>query len=168
MDAFQHKTQEPDHAVRLSRHSRSLSGLSGSSVTLSLTPLSDDMRPVDSAIQPGRSSAVPLENQSQFATLGVGPSRLPYSRERSHYEQEGENRRLASGLGDASSTKKLSVRRSNAPNACNAVGGVGPIRSKKQKGANTRERIQIALAPDQPPTTQGKQRERVFVACRQW
>lgn len=42
----------------------------------------------------------------------------------------------------------------------------GPSRVKKQRGG--RERAKIRLAPDQPPTTQGKQRERVYVACVQW
>ncbi len=31
-----------------------------------------------------------------------------------------------------------------------------------------REKPRIALAPDQPPTTQGKPRARVYVACIQW
>jgi hypothetical protein len=31
-----------------------------------------------------------------------------------------------------------------------------------------REKPRIDLAPDQPPTTQGKPRERVYVACLQW
>ena len=47
-------------------------------------------------------------------------------------------------------------------------GNIGPSRSKKQRTTKVRERIRIALAPDQPPTTQGKQRERVYVACQQW
>lgn len=43
----------------------------------------------------------------------------------------------------------------------------GPVRSQK-KSSRGRERVRIELAPDQPPTTQGKQRERVYVACLQW
>jgi hypothetical protein len=39
-------------------------------------------------------------------------------------------------------------------------------RTKKQRVG--RERVRIELAPDQPPTTQGKPRERVYVACAQW
>lgn len=39
-------------------------------------------------------------------------------------------------------------------------------RLKKQRVG--RERVRINLAPDQPPTTQGKPRERVYVACVQW
>lgn len=39
-----------------------------------------------------------------------------------------------------------------------------PARSRKTR----REKPRLALAPDQPPTTQGKQRARVFVACVQW
>lgn len=31
-----------------------------------------------------------------------------------------------------------------------------------------REKPRIELAPDQPPTTQGKPRARVYVACQQW
>jgi hypothetical protein len=38
-----------------------------------------------------------------------------------------------------------------------------PPRPKKR-----REKPRIELAPDQPPTTQGKQRARVYVACVQW
>lgn len=38
------------------------------------------------------------------------------------------------------------------------------FRSKKSR----REKPRIALAPDQPPTTQGKPRARVYVACLQW
>jgi len=37
-------------------------------------------------------------------------------------------------------------------------------KSKKSR----REKPRIDLAPDQPPTTQGKPRARVFVACLQW
>ena len=33
---------------------------------------------------------------------------------------------------------------------------------------NRREKPRIELAPDQPPTTQGKPRARVYVACVQW
>jgi hypothetical protein len=40
----------------------------------------------------------------------------------------------------------------------------GPARTRKQR----RERPRIELAPGQPPTTQGRPRERVFVACLQW
>ena len=43
----------------------------------------------------------------------------------------------------------------------------GPVRTQK-KSSRGRERVRIELAPDQPPTTQGKQRERVYVACLQW
>jgi hypothetical protein len=39
-----------------------------------------------------------------------------------------------------------------------------PSRSRKPR----REKPRIDLAPDQPPTTQGKPRERVYVACLQW
>lgn len=35
-----------------------------------------------------------------------------------------------------------------------------------RKTRRTKEKI--ALAPDQPPTTQGKPRARVYVACLQW
>jgi len=31
-----------------------------------------------------------------------------------------------------------------------------------------RDKLRIDLAPDQPPTTQGRRRARVFVACLQW
>lgn len=36
------------------------------------------------------------------------------------------------------------------------------------KKKSRREKPKIALAPDQPPTTQGKPRARVYVACLQW
>lgn len=39
-----------------------------------------------------------------------------------------------------------------------------PPRPKKAR----REKPRIELAPDQPPTTQGKPRARVYVACLQW
>lgn len=39
-----------------------------------------------------------------------------------------------------------------------------PCRTKKTR----REKTRIALAPDQPLTTQGKPRARVYVACLQW
>lgn len=39
-----------------------------------------------------------------------------------------------------------------------------PSRPKKAR----REKPRIELAPDQPPTTQGKPRARVYVACLQW
>ncbi|EJC99066.1 uncharacterized protein FOMMEDRAFT_95074, partial [Fomitiporia mediterranea MF3/22] len=42
-----------------------------------------------------------------------------------------------------------------------------PARLKKQRSSKGRERVRIELAPDQPPTTQGKPRERVYVACQQ-
>lgn len=39
-----------------------------------------------------------------------------------------------------------------------------PAKQKKSR----REKPRIELAPDQPPTTQGKPRARVYVACLQW
>lgn len=48
----------------------------------------------------------------------------------------------------------------------NEAGGIS--RPTKAKTGKPRERVRIELAPDQPPTTQGKQRERVYVACLQW
>ena len=39
-----------------------------------------------------------------------------------------------------------------------------PPRARKAR----REKPRIQLAPDQPPTTQGKPRSRVYVACIQW
>jgi hypothetical protein len=39
-----------------------------------------------------------------------------------------------------------------------------PLRPRKTR----REKPRIQLAPDQPPTTQGKPRARVYVACIQW
>lgn len=41
-----------------------------------------------------------------------------------------------------------------------------PVDPPKKK--TRREKPKIALAPDQPPTTQGKPRARVYVACLQW
>src|SRR5579863_9360587 len=38
--------------------------------------------------------------------------------------------------------------------------------SQSQKARKEKQRIE--LAPDQPPTTQGRPRARVFVACIQW
>lgn len=39
---------------------------------------------------------------------------------------------------------------------------------RKRRLGKAKERVRIELAPDQPPTTQGKERERVFVACLHW
>lgn len=47
----------------------------------------------------------------------------------------------------------------STPKANNALG-----RARRAR----KEKPYIALAPDQPPTTQGKPRTRVFVACLQW
>ena len=41
-------------------------------------------------------------------------------------------------------------------------------RSLTQPTRKRRTKEKIALAPDQPPTTQGKPRSRVYVACLQW
>lgn len=41
------------------------------------------------------------------------------------------------------------------------------VQSPRQRKPR-REKPRIALAPDQPPTTQGKPRARVYVACVQW
>jgi hypothetical protein len=41
-----------------------------------------------------------------------------------------------------------------------------PAQSRPRK--SRREKPRIELAPDQPPTTQGKPRARVYVACLQW
>jgi hypothetical protein len=43
---------------------------------------------------------------------------------------------------------------------------IQPVDLPKKK--SRREKPKIALAPDQPPTTQGKPRARVYVACLQW
>lgn len=51
------------------------------------------------------------------------------------------------------------------PARANKDGVTGPVRTKKRAG---RDRVKIDLAPDQPATTQGKPRERVYVACVQW
>lgn len=40
--------------------------------------------------------------------------------------------------------------------------------SNLSKSKKSRERPRIELAPGQPPTTQGRQRARVYVACLQW
>jgi len=40
--------------------------------------------------------------------------------------------------------------------------------SSSQSQKARREKQRIELAPDQPPTTQGRPRARVFVACVQW
>ncbi|KLO16752.1 hypothetical protein SCHPADRAFT_847678, partial [Schizopora paradoxa] len=53
---------------------------------------------------------------------------------------------------------------SGSPTRNNKDGAAGPVRTKKRSG---RERTKIELAPDQPATTQGKPRERVYVACVQ-
>jgi len=41
----------------------------------------------------------------------------------------------------------------------------GPSRAARK---TRREKPRLALAPDQPMTTQGKPRARVYVACAQW
>lgn len=46
----------------------------------------------------------------------------------------------------------------------NPQGSPDPQRPRKAR----REKPRIELAPDQPPTTQGKPRARVYVACLQW
>jgi len=46
---------------------------------------------------------------------------------------------------------------------------VVPSTSHQRRARKTlKNRPQIDLAPDQPPTTQGRPRARVFVACLQW
>jgi hypothetical protein len=44
----------------------------------------------------------------------------------------------------------------------------GPSVEPQRRGRPRREKPHIELAPDQPPTTQGKARSRVYVACVQW
>lgn len=43
-----------------------------------------------------------------------------------------------------------------------------PPASSTRQRKSRREKPHIELAPDQPPTTQGKPRARVYVACVQW
>jgi hypothetical protein len=43
-----------------------------------------------------------------------------------------------------------------------------PQRPQPRTGKPFKDRQRIDLAPDQPPTTQGRPRARVFVACLQW
>jgi len=50
------------------------------------------------------------------------------------------------------------------PNSQTEVTQMVPPKPRKAR----REKPRIELAPDQPPTTQGKPRARVFVACLQW
>jgi hypothetical protein len=43
-----------------------------------------------------------------------------------------------------------------------------PTQQSSRPRKSRREKPRIELAPDQPPTTQGKPRARVYVACLQW
>ena len=55
---------------------------------------------------------------------------------------------------------------STSPSWPTTEGGTTNVDLPKKK--SRREKPKIALAPDQPPTTQGRPRARVYVACIQW
>ncbi|KAJ3566110.1 hypothetical protein NP233_g7198 [Leucocoprinus birnbaumii] len=59
----------------------------------------------------------------------------------------------------------LSHESGNGTNA--SVSSTQDVASRQSKPKKRRERPRIELAPDQPPTTQGKPRARVYVACLQ-
>ena len=42
------------------------------------------------------------------------------------------------------------------------------VAMRSRFGRSRRDKPRLELAPDQPLTTQGKQRTRVYVACVQW
>ena len=164
-------TKEPESVIRLSRHSRSLSGLSGSSrASLSLTPSSEFMPPP---------SAVGIQSEPPRSLLdpslpSLSASRLPYSKEREQLgapygdKEETGVAREQHGRADVGGVRKQPNSSLPYEESRDDAGSVGPVRSKRMKDKKTRERVRIALAPDQPPTTQGKERERVYVACQQW
>lgn len=75
-----------------------------------------------------------------------------------HRHFEPSSATTASSYGDELSSPYGEDQSPTSPN------GTGEHRSRK----NRRDKPRIKLAPDQPMTSHGKQRSRVYVACVQW
>ena len=84
-------------------------------------------------------------------------------------------------LGDSIGISPISTRDSQSaepsaavPSSSSSAATVGssakPVASERRPsyGKSRREKPRLELAPDQPLTTQGKPRSRVYVACVQW
>lgn len=75
-----------------------------------------------------------------------------------HRHFEPSSATTASSYGDDLSSPQVEDHSPTSPN------GSGEARPRK----NRRDKPRIKLAPDQPMTSHGKQRSRVYVACVQW
>ena len=71
----------------------------------------------------------------------------------------GESTSAVSSLSSASTEPGISKNTATPPES-----SISNLSNSKK----SRERPHIELAPGQPPTTQGRQRARVYVACLQW
>jgi hypothetical protein len=99
-------------------------------------------------------------SQSQF---GKDRAHMPMDYNRDHISYL-EAAATSSSLGLVASTDGRDEP-SNLP-----LPGDSPntIQPPSQPRKSRRDKMRIELSADQPPTTQGRQRERVFVACVQW
>lgn len=105
------------------------------------------------------SQIIPLPNiiTHDLYSSTVDASRLLTSA--SEYTAEPSSAKTASSSGDSPTTET-----EHGPKGGQTAGPQPLNRSRKTR----REKPHIELAPDQPPTTQGRPRARVYVACLQW
>lgn len=73
-----------------------------------------------------------------------------------------------SALSPGESTSTISSFSSTSTESGSSTNAAIPPKVSTSKPKKSREKSRIELAPDQPPTTQGRPRARVYVACLQW
>ncbi|OCB87151.1 hypothetical protein A7U60_g5665 [Sanghuangporus baumii] len=169
------KREESDLFIPLSSHSRALPGILGQPSTClseeqlrfstlqSYHMLSEAITEAPIALSSGSSSSFIARSTNSVTGNFTNLSVLDTSADTSDFSQYVTSSVPEDGTApEFGASRGIDGSRENVEN-----GSIGPLRSKKQRITKGRERVRIALAPDQPPTTQGKQRERVYVACQQ-
>ncbi|KAL0961295.1 hypothetical protein HGRIS_006254 [Hohenbuehelia grisea] len=112
------------------------------------------------------------EAQYQLSGPGLAPTALPpFSNLRSDLSTLAEVSMLeAHGMGaqpDSDATRSSRAGMSSQTGSADPPSDPGESAPQQRKPRKRREKPHIDLAPDQPPTTQGKARARVYVACLQ-
>lgn len=100
-------------------------------------------------------------SQSQF---GKDRAHMPMDYNRDHISYLEAAATASSSLGLVASTEGR-----NEPSHLPLPGdSPNAIQPPSQSRKSRRDKMRIELSADQPPTTQGRRRARVFVACVQW
>ncbi|KIK57175.1 hypothetical protein GYMLUDRAFT_75693 [Collybiopsis luxurians FD-317 M1] len=163
-DYYSYSQSESPHPKIPYSNSRNYSPTSVSSASEFSSPLSAYPDPQylysNIASEHENHSTYPGQNYTTDVAQEL-PSVLPSLSRRRDSSSLGINVPLSSSKPSAHTPSTVSTSDSWSP----VVKEVQPIDLPKKKPR--REKPKIALAPDQPPTTQGKPRARVYVACLQ-